>query len=78
MGEGGIEIAVRAGDHVGGMSGGRVDEGFAASKHGEFKREERYAQATRVVPLKAGPIPTGNTKRLDRDAHAADGSARSR
>ncbi len=57
MGEGGIEITVRAGDHVGGMSEGRADEGFAASKHGEFKREDRY-EATRDVPLKPGQSHT--------------------
>ena len=45
--EGGIEVAVQAGDHVEGMCGGEVEEGLEASKHGELKRERIDMNATR-------------------------------
>ena len=57
VGERGIEIAVRAGDHVGEASGGRVDEGLVASKHGEFKRDWIDMKTTREVSLNPERVP---------------------
>ena len=67
VGERGIEIAVGAGDHVGGRRRGKVEEGPAASKHGELKREfqreqKEWDKAVREGRVKVDESEDGDVK----------------